>query len=446
MKITNALKEKNNLPLIMFVIIVLRYVPIIIQNAFNKGEVNGDRAIATLILCSIEIILLAFIYITNRKDVKLNIKNIAILGVVMFILGSIQIKNLVQKNFYFSDLYNIGCIFLDIVLFYILLYDFKIEQKSLILFLKGFLIFALIAVIWNLVLFSREILAEAGIFIKDFNYSYLGNPKGFFGNRNILAFIIYLATICDAILINLDSRKKLYIILFFVFWFGIWATHSKTAYIVAVAFVEFYVLLDNKYKVKNKIIIGSIIGILGILGLLNIMGRIPAKVSNNKDMIAKSVVVSDTRIKNLSGRKDIWKSGFEVLNKSPLNYVFGVGRINSIQVLKKFEGKNYKEFHNLYLEIILTGGVIELFYLGFIYFTIIKKIIQSDLEVIYKKIYVLMYALYAVYIMFESLGKFSMGPNDTLCLIFFVAIPLLHANSQKNNISEEISEETNKKG
>ena len=34
--------------------------------------------------------------------------------------------------------------------------------------------------------------------------------------------------------------------------------------------------------------------------------------------------------------------------------------------------------------------------------------------------------------MFESLGKFSMGPIDTLCLIFFIAIPLLHANSEKS--------------
>ena len=367
MKITKALKEKNNLSLIMFFIIILRYVPIIIQNAFNKGEVNGDRAISTLILCSIEIFLLSFIYITNRKDVKLNIKNIAILGVVMLILGCIQIKNFIQKDFYFSDLYNIGCIFLDIVLFYILLYDFKIDQKSLIMFLRGFLIFSSIAVIWNLVLFSREILAEAGIFIKDFDYLYLGNPKGFFGNRNILAFVLYLAIICDAILINLDSRKKVYIGLFFLFWFGIWATHSKTAYIVAVAFVEFYVLLDNKYKIKNKIVICSIIAVLGILGLLNIMGRIPLNISKNKIMIINSVVVSDDRIKNLSGRKDIWKSGFDVLNKSPFNYVFGVGRINSIQVLKKFEGKNYKEFHNLYLEIILTGGIVELLYLGYIY-------------------------------------------------------------------------------
>ena len=42
-----------------------------------------------------------------------------------------------------------------------------------------------------------------------------------------------------------------------------------------------------------------------------------------------------------------------------------------------------------------------------------------------------MYITYGIYIMFESFGRFSIGSSDTICLIFFLTIPLLHANSIK---------------
>ena len=440
MNLINKLKEKNNLPCILLLIILVRYIPVIALNAFSKEPSTGDRFIPTIICCSLEIFLLLFFYFNNRKSIKLNLKNIIMLGVIMLIMGSVQLKNIIQKNFYFRDVYNIGCIFLDIILFYIVLYDFKIEQKSFIVFLKSIMCFAIIAIIWNLVLFSKEILAECGIIFENVDYTYLDNPKGFFGNRNILAFIIYLAIICDVIIINLDKEKKIYNILFFVFWFGIWCTHSKTAYIVTVFFIELYILLNKKYNLKNKIIVCSLIGILSILGFLNIMGRIPIGLSQKMDIVENALVINDARVKNLSGRKEIWKSGLEVLNSSPINYIFGVGRINSIQILKRFEDRNYTEFHNLYLEIILTGGLIELLYICFIYVSIIKKILKSDLKIIFKKIYMIMYMMYAMYIMFESLGKFSMGPNDTLCLIFLISIPLLHANSIKQIEEKQNSE------
>ena len=214
--------------------------------------------------------------------------------------------------------------------------------------------------------------------------------------------------------------------------------HSKTGFILAIVLLELFILLNKYYKLKKKIIIFVTVGILGIFGLLSIMGYIPIKVVNVPEgkVESQNDVISSKDIKRLSGRTTIWKAGIDILNMSPLNYIFGVGRFNSTHVLE-FNDRTFTQFHNVYLDILLTGGIIELVYIVFIYFTVIKKIWKSDLNKIFKTIYLVMYLTYFGYIMLESCGRFSIGCVDTLCLIFFVTIPLLHANSQKKVETDE---------
>lgn len=59
----------------------------------------------------------------------------------------------------------------------------------------------------------------------------------------------------------------------------------------------------------------------------------------------------------------------------------------------------------------------------------------------YKSIYLSMFISYTIYMYFESVGRFSIGCSDTLCLIFFVTIPLLHSNSiveQEDNNDKKV--------
>ena len=97
-----------------------------------------------------------------------------------------------------------------------------------------------------------------------------------------------------------------------------------------------------------------------------------------------------------------------------------------------FETKTFTQFHNIYLDILLTSGLIGLVYFSFIYYNVIRKIIKSNLSKKLKRMYICMYITYGIYILFESCGRFSVGASDTLCLIFFITIPLLHSNSIKN--------------
>ena len=49
-----------------------------------------------------------------------------------------------------------------------------------------------------------------------------------------------------------------------------------------------------------------------------------------------------------------------------------------------------------------------------------------------------MFISYFIYCSFESLSRFSIGCADTLCMIVFITIPILHAYSIKEEGEEKI--------
>ena len=440
MKFINKLKDKNNLPVLLLLIIVLNFLPLFIGNAFTK-DVNTVSAFVEVICFFGEIILLANVFFYNKNDLKINKNKIIALVVITVIMFFTQVKNFIQSKFFFMDILNIGCIFVNIILFYIALYDFKIQEKNIAKFFKGICIIGILATIWNLVLYAKEIFAEIGIINIDWDYSHIDNIKSFFANRNVLAFFLYLAIISSAILMNLENKSKKYWIFISVFIFGIWCTHSKTGFIQSIVFLELFIFFNKKYDLKKRLLICFGIGVLSILLFLNILGRLP---ENPKWQQIEGLVISDAQIKRLSGRKRIWQAGFNFLNQSPLNYIFGSGRFNSLEIIK-FEDKTYAHFHNLYLDITLTGGLILLGYIFYMIYSIIRKIIKSDLKSIFKKIYIFMYITYGLYVLLESLGRFSVGCEDALCMIFLIAIPLLHSNSVKQKNIDLPKDECDKK-
>jgi len=465
MKLIDKIKGKNILPILLFFIVLLNYLPLFLNNFFTK-ESKSVSTIFMIICFTIEIVVFLCYIILNKININ-NIKKKTIyLLFIIFILFLVQIKNLIYNDFYIMDIFNIGCIFINIGLFYIIISELEINEKSICSFYKGIVWIGIVAVIWNLIIYFREILGGLG-FLNLNSMIELEGIKSFFPNRNTFAFFLFISTISNAFVINFDNDKKIYKYAFIIFWFGVLCTHSKTGYLLIMLFLEIYILLNNVYSIKKRIIVSMIIGIIGIIGIINIMGYLkfpniengiqimkqniqelkaekdnysqtknPSKpgtfIDEKKEIEeSKPIVISKERIQNLSGRKGIWEKGINILSNSIINCIVGVGRFNSINILK-FENRTYTQFHNIYLDMLLTGGIVLLAYICYIYYSVIKKIIKSKLKLIFKEIYIVMYIIYGIYILFESCGRFSIGAVDTLCLIFFVTIPLLHANSIKN--------------
>ncbi len=69
-----------------------------------------------------------------------------------------------------------------------------------------------------------------------------------------------------------------------------------------------------------------------------------------------------------------------------------------------------------------------LYFLSIYIFVLVKLLKSKKIDKKYKIIYICMYVSYFIYMFSESLGRFSIGGSDCLGIVFFVTIPLLHAN------------------
>ncbi len=193
-------------------------------------------------------------------------------------------------------------------------------------------------------------------------------------------------------------------------------------------------------KIRTKIII-SLIGILVLLvGAFVLFNNFPDLGEKIKTSIQK-VLIREQTIKTFTGRATFWDLAINLLMSSPISMLFGVGRFAGLELI---EGYRVTQFHNFYIEALVAGGIMELLYLLFIYFTVIKNVIKSNIDKKYKILYICLYISYAIYCNFESLGRFSIGCADTMCLVFLVTIPLLHSNVKITQENKNIQDKEEK--
>lgn len=406
------IKSKINLPIILFFVILINYIPLIIPNMVSK-EANGVGVIPMVLCFGIECIILVLYYfkkIKITKDVK---NNIIILTIISFILFAIQVYNFIVKDYKLMDFANIVCQFVNVLLLFIAILNYKSEEKSIAYFMNAMVVFGVIACINNVILYFNEILQTIGLQ----KGAYIVNIKSFFANRNQFAFFMYVAIIADLFMILKENKlsHKLILILFFI---NLFFTMSRTGIMAVAIFAFVYFLAIPNIKRKTKVIVLTL-GVVALIGTVLVINQI------NPMLIKRLVRFED--IKDFSGRTEIWAKGIDILKENPINFLFGVGRFKATDELV-FKTRNFSQFHNIYIDCLVTGGLMELLFVLYIYGVVIKKIFKSDIEKKYKRLYLAMFITFAIYICFESFGRFSIGCSDTLCLIFFITIPLLHAN------------------
>ncbi len=428
--------KKNflNLPMILFIIVFINFFPLIIKNATTRDSF-GVGNLQMLACFMIEIIILCvyfFInFIKNGKKISFNKNtkiNLILLISTTVVLFGVQVCNFISSEFEFMDILNIGCIFINILFLYIFMINIKIDENDIYKFFKGIVFFTLIACIVNFVLYYKDIYD----FLINGKYKWNVMIKSFFANRNQFAFFLYIGIISDFMIMK-HNKNILYKLFFLIFGISLFATGSRTGILLGIILIGIMFLVSNKIRLRTKIItcfIGLTILIIGLFLIYNIKPDIWKKISTN--------FIRLSEVKSLSGRTEIWKAGVDLLKEKPQNVLLGVGRFKSVTALENLNGRTFTQFHNIYIDLLTTGGIMELMYIGFIYFSVIKNIIKSNLDPKYISVYIAMFITYTLYIALESFGRFSIGCSDTICFIFFITIPILHANSIKENKKEEI--------
>lgn len=406
--------DKNNMPIILFLIILINYIPLILPNMISK-ESHGVGTIPMAICFVIEIALILLTFYKNIKITRAMKKAGIALCIISLILVLVQVKNFIIGNYQLLDVFNIACFFINILLLFIGMIDFKVDEKKINIFMKLIVFMGIVACINNMILYFNEILQTIGLA----KISGSINMKSFFANRNQFAFFLYLTIIANIYVIISQKNNLIYKLLMLLFLGNLFFSMSRTGMLVVAIFFVLYFIFCDKINTKTKITILVLCAILGIIAFIIMMNINPQLVN---------YIGRFERIKDLSGRTRIWERGIDLLLQNPINLIFGVGRFQGTELLV-FKTKSFTQFHNIYIDMLVTGGLMLLGFIFWIYYFVVKTIKESKIDKKYKILYKAMFITFAIYICFESFGRFSIGSSDTLCLIFFITIPLLHANS-----------------
>lgn len=411
--------SKNTLPIILFIIVFLNFFTLIRLN-YN---IKTSKAAGTDILVpafGTSFIILFFFYIKKIKISKAMIIEFALLILVTAIWSIVQIINVKNGNYYLFDIFNIFCKFANILFLFILLINMDLDEKYIYNFMKCLILMGIVACVFNFIIYYQDILATLKIIEID---TKVYTPKSFFAQKNQFAYFLF-PCIISCIILLVRNKKMIFKILYFLcillFLFNIVLSASRTGLVVTLLFLGLYLLLNDRMKISQKVIVIAILGVLSILGIF-------ALYKYNPELLMNKLIRADS-VKTLTGRTKIWNVALDVAKENPETVLFGAGRFKGVEAVQNAKMK-VTQFHNTYIEFFVSGGIMEVIYFISIYIFVFVKMIRSKkLDKKYKIIYVCMYVAYFVYMFSESLGRFSIGGSDCLGMIFFVTIPLLHAN------------------
>lgn len=418
-KIFKKIRSENWIPFLLFLIILINYIPLFVGN-FKYG----DYAVNTkeMAICfGIEIIIL-FIYTLGRvKVLKLNtLLNLLLLIVTTSVMVTVQKENYLSGNYETYDLINIACIFLNIFWLFIIFTNLKVEERSIKWFYIGMVLLGLVACAVNVYLYKEEIITM-------FTESRQISVKSFFAHRNQFAIFLFAAIISNIMLI-LKANKKIVKALLFVpliiFGFSLITTSSRTGIATTAIFIILFFITTSSIKFVHKFFIIYLLTVLIISGYVISINKYP-EIATKVESFVENVLVREGTIKTFTGRDKFWEIAVGVLNESKTNMFFGIGRFLAINLIEQF---GVTQFHNAYVEALMAGGIMELAFFIYIHLFVLIKVFISKIDLKYKLLYLSMLISLGVYGMFESMCRFSIGCADTICIVFFITMPLVHSN------------------
>jgi O-antigen ligase len=190
---------------------------------------------------------------------------------------------------------------------------------------------------------------------------------------------------------------------------------SRGAFLAVFVFYFYiYILKGNNFFLKMIIILVSVYSIFMIF------------ISNSPVFLfIRNIILRPES--GTTGRSDIWKIGIDVLKDN--NFVNGLGLNTGIE-FGKSRGLVLEQFHSFYIEVLLSGGFVELIFIAIIITSVFvncKKLNKKTRYIVQGRILGFLSLGF-----FESVSLFSIGYVDILFSIMIIALPLLMVNSQKN--------------
>lgn len=402
---------------VLIFIVILNIIPVIQANIFSKTIGNSSSEITVGITFIIELALIVYYFIKykikfNKTTLKYMIAFSILIGIMLFT----QIVMFFRGYFNARDIIDIGTKFCTITLLIISFTSLRIEKDELKNFFKFMIIIGIIACLYNLIYYSKEIVG-----LLDIKNSYSVHIKSFFANRNQYGLFLMMVIMSNFYLLANEKNKKniiIYIITILILLCNMVFTMSRTA----LGGTVFFILISLFSLLKGKRRIITILSIICIAIVIGIIVFISAP-----DLIQKieNLFLRPETITTGGGRTKIWKEGVNIVVQE--NPISGVGRFSGVNQLNDYLrtlGLHTSQFHSVYIETLVSGGILAVIALIFMFVRNIYYLIKSQLLPKEKNIIICMIITFMIVGLVESC-RFSMGYVDTIFTIMFFSIPVL---------------------
>ena len=424
------MKNKNILDYLFFCIII-NLIPVILLGVLEIPS----KIYTILVLLAYAIQTLTMCFVVKEKIKETSKKTIIILLLFFVVQIIAQLISYFRWNhFEIQDVANIFSVTINLFIYLYLCAKFEITKEDLLSFMKKMVILGLIACIYNIIVNWESI-----INILNLEYSYSVSISSFFPNRNTYGMFL-LIMIISILYILINKRSKGYIALLIVFLINLIWTMSRNAMLGTGILAILFILFNgkdilNKMSNKQKIIVITILSISIFIGII-LLFTIP-EIWNTIIKLFIRTDLSDPT----AGRMQVWINGISIFKNNP---VIGVGRFQAIHLNNTVYQSSLDQFHNIYIETLVSYGIIGLIGLGYLIVRNIKHVKNSKIDKVTKRLMQSSMIVFLVISFFESTCRFSMGYVDTINMIYFFTIPLIYANyKMKKEVNDELSTKKN---
>ena len=185
----------------------------------------------------------------------------------------------------------------------------------------------------------------------------------FLGQKNVYAYYLLLAMLAEIFLLEIDGHRWRYFMMA-LFLLTIVFTGSKAAILMAFVAFAFYLVYrlirakkEGTFAWKNAVIPFSIIGV-GALLLIVVLIRKPNFFASLWEAFVTFFQNGDGS--NVNSRLAIWNSSIELVNQSPVYWIFGQGDVIFPYLMSAaMDIPGIGTAHNAVLEILGRGGLLR---------------------------------------------------------------------------------------
>lgn len=374
--------------------------------------------LALLYMVGYIISIISVLVIFARRLIRIKKKSVLLLALYCIILILPLINDMIQDvaiNYY--DPLNVVIKLVNFFVFFLLMKEIRISKCELRRFMQFIVGLSIFACFYSLIFEYKEILSIR----HTINTNTLA-IRSFFSNRN--QYSAFLVVGLTATLYAYQLNKKNYYFVFLgIQLFCILTTFSRAALFSTIVIVGLMILQARNTKKKFFLCLLIAIAAGGVILTTGVF-----------DYFVKNYIRWEQS--GDSGRFTLWQYAWNVAS---INFFTGVGFYSGVDMAIE-QGMWLTQFHNMFFDLLVDGGVFEVLFIIFLFCVVYKRCDRRNIDRGLLSVYRASFAAFLFYSCFESVGVLGFSYSDTLYSIFFISLPVLLSNTYQENADMNLEE------